>query len=822
MSKLRKRREGINGILLLILLVTNIFFLSAMDTVRQTVDVEEVWELQSPNNQPLLGSNIRIAIIDSGIDWQHPFFYMPSGVFTINISQNTPYVDLNSNGLKDGPNENLNYTREELLDVDGTPLASRDFFDEGIDYLFNDLNSDGIRDNGEKFYLFNDTDQSNNITTNDMAYPLDRPKIEHIWDVWNDRHLVRGVNLTDPVINTENDTDGHGTHIAGIIAGGYPKLTRFTGIAPNATLLIAKVRDDTTGTYPGNYVNAAIDWAVAEQVDIISLSLGLFDDQYRDGSDPIDAKIDWAKQNGILVVVAGGNYADKNTHAQDVLTSRTKSTIDWTLLPFFEQTLRELHFTILWRYPHHNTTFSLIMPDGTPIPNIPIDGSLVNVTDINDADQYLVTGVQSNSTRGTMKQFITIQKLSGKFLMANPPSSGDTEFANPVYPMLANLTIRDEGRINPSRNMTPQEYHVYLSDTLAGPNGIYTRFMNKISPNYTITVPATSDSAISVGAHIPAWNSTDFTSRGPRIDRAHRPLLTAPGVEVHSASSQDAPNAPAYFYTEKSGTSMATPIVAGTLALALQMNPSLTHEQIKQLLYNTTEQDAFVTSWGSVPNNVFGYGKLNASEFVLQAAAPRLVTYLIPSTFINGSTVPLMVNMSDYSKVSRVLFNYSVDQGATWLTLNASLSGSPSNGIWTVNIPPLSATQIYVKIIANDSYGLMYVSGIPYIINSVSATTTTTPPGTTTTTTSIGTTTTTTPPGTTTTTTSIGTTTTTTPGTTTTTTTMTTTIITTTTTTTITTTTTTTTTTASITPGYTLFVIGQGILLLMWKKKKQS
>ncbi|MHA1941760.1 MAG: hypothetical protein ACW97P_08545, partial [Candidatus Hodarchaeales archaeon] len=261
-----------------------------------------------------------------------------------------------------------------------------------------------------------------------------------------------------------------------------------------------------------------------------------------------------------------------------------------------------------------------------------------------------------------------------------------------------------------------------------------------------------------------------------------------------------------------------------------QMNPSLTHEQIKQLLYNTTEQDAFVTSWGSVPNNVFGYGKLNASEFVLQAAAPRLVTYSIPSTFINGSTVPLMVNMSDYSKVSRVLFNYSVNQGATWLTLNASLSGSPSNGIWTINIPPLSATQIYVKIIANDSYGLKYVSGTPYIINSVIATTTTTPPGTTTTTTPPGTTTTTTTPGTTTTTTppgtttttSIGTTTTTTPGTTTTTTTMTTTIITTTTTTTITTTTTTTTTTASITPGYTLFVIGQGILLLMWKKKKQS
>ena len=72
--------------------------------------------------------------------------------------------------------------------------------------------------------------------------------------------------------------------------------------------------------------------------------------------------------------------------------------------------------------------------------------------------------------------------------------NNDTENSNPAYPIFANLTIIDHGSSNTQRNSTDQEYQIYLSDTLGGPNGIYTRFISQISPNYTITVPATSDS----------------------------------------------------------------------------------------------------------------------------------------------------------------------------------------------------------------------------------------------------------------------------------------------------------------------------------------
>ncbi|MFW9779335.1 MAG: S8 family serine peptidase [Candidatus Heimdallarchaeota archaeon] len=734
-------------LLLIVLMISTMGFayFNGLNNATRDANTESTWDLTDTNGAPIWGTNIRVAVIDSGIDWQHPSFYFPSStydksLYTVKISPpNDPYIDLDKDNIMDS-NEGLNFTREELAFPNGTVFAYPDVFEEGLDFLYIDSNANGQVDSGETMLLFNDTDQSNTITASDKLLPLTEPKIEKIWDRGN--LFIRGINLTSPVINTENDTIGHGTHVAGILAGGYPNLTRFTGVAPNATLLVAKVVNDTTGGYIESEVLSAIDWAVKEGADIISLSFSFLDNAtldglYRDGSDLLDQKIDWAKQQGAIVVVAAGNYADKDTHAQDTFTANTLNNVDWE----FDWTtddppIDEIRFTVLWRYPHHDATFSLLMHDNTVIASVPKDGSTFQFTDANFvADSYLVTGRQINGTRGTMKQQIRIQKLSGQF------QDHDTKTFAGNNP-LAILGMNDSGHSVVFRNATAQEYHFYLSNSMIDNDWAFTRFNNplQISPNYTITVPATSDSAIAVGAHISAQdpnlpfiqilgNITRFSSRGPRIDGDLRPYLSAPGEYLFSTKSQDEqlPIFPLYYYFEhKSGTSMATPMVAGAIALLLQMNPKLTYDQILALLRTTTDQDGFVLSLGNVPNQVFGYGKLDVANLVLNGMPPRVVWTSIPTTFTSGSSILLMANVSDISGVSTVLYNYSTDLGVTWMTLKASRSGPVTKGIWDATIPTVSASTIYVKIWANDSYDIVMDDPTIYVITSTTTTTTTT------------------------------------------------------------------------------------------------
>ena len=102
-----------------------------------------------------------------------------------------------------------------------------------------------------------------------------------------------------------------------------------------------------------------------------------------------------------------------------------------------------------------------------------------------------------------------------------------------------------------------------------------------------------------------------FSSRGPTNctpggGPAIKPEITGPGVDVRSAS-------PGGGYTNKSGTSMATPHLGGVVALMRAANPDLAVEEIKQIMYDT--------AWdkGSPGNdNDYGWGLVNAFEAVIE------------------------------------------------------------------------------------------------------------------------------------------------------------------------------------------------------------
>jgi len=97
-----------------------------------------------------------------------------------------------------------------------------------------------------------------------------------------------------------SDEHGHGTADASVLAG---QSERFTGIAPGAQILNAKVLDkDGKGTTAS--ILEGIDWAVRYGADIITMSFG---GPYNDPDSPIHEAIREAGENGVVVVVSAGN-----------------------------------------------------------------------------------------------------------------------------------------------------------------------------------------------------------------------------------------------------------------------------------------------------------------------------------------------------------------------------------------------------------------------------------------------------------------------------------------------------------------------------------
>ncbi len=131
-----------------------------------------------------------------------------------------------------------------------------------------------------------------------------------------------GVDLTHPDLDgriakarsfvggTAQDTRGHGTIVAGIVAAELDNSTGIAGLAPGAELLVAKVVSPG-GTISVEAEAKAIRWAVRNGARVINISLGGLRDPRRPGRDTYsrleEEAIGYAVRRGVLVVAAVGN-----------------------------------------------------------------------------------------------------------------------------------------------------------------------------------------------------------------------------------------------------------------------------------------------------------------------------------------------------------------------------------------------------------------------------------------------------------------------------------------------------------------------------------
>ncbi|AFL84113.1 subtilisin-like serine protease [Belliella baltica DSM 15883] len=185
--------------------------------------------------------------------------------------------------------------------------------------------------------------------------------------------------------------------------------------------------------------------------------------------------------------------------------------------------------------------------------------------------------------------------------------------------------------------------------------------------NNSIGYPSTNPHAIAVGATNRNDQRASFSNYGTGID------VVAPGQDIRTTTLNDG-------YATVSGTSFAAPQVAGIAALILSVNPSLTQQEVRNIIESTADKvGGYNYTLGAGENsnltwnNQMGYGRVNAEKAV-KAALPTISG---PDNLCSTSSYSLQ-NQPTGSTVSWSVSPTNLFSGATSGT-GATVNLSPAN-----------------------------------------------------------------------------------------------------------------------------------------------
>ncbi|MGM0865491.1 MAG: S8 family serine peptidase [Bacillota bacterium] len=359
----------------------------------------------------------------------------------------------------------------------------------------------------------------------------------------------------------------HGSHVSGIIAGTGDNSTdhAVTGVAPDADLYVYRV----LGPYGSGYtedVLAGIDQAVADDLDVINLSLGA---NYNNPMYATSIAVNNAVLAGVTAVVSAGNSGNgmytlgspgTAPLAITVGASDTSETIVTAKGTLHADTTLPADLKLLGKGYEDN----LEELKGQNIPVV--DVSLGYESHYNNKDvEGKIVLIQRGITSFVDKITIAYKKGAKAVLLYNNiPEEGFI----PTY-------LGEGYQFVPTFNLSYEQGNELKKKVSAG------------EATFSFDV---------MGQEMTEGNKlADFSSRGPaRTTYDIKPEVTAPGVSVFSTipsymHGEDQIGKYEYAYDRLSGTSMASPNAAGVAALLLQSNPELSPSEVKQILMNTAD-----------------------------------------------------------------------------------------------------------------------------------------------------------------------------------------------------------------------------------------
>jgi len=397
--------------------------------------------------------------------------------------------------------------------------------------------------------------------------------------------------LDDGEFVSPKDADGHGTHIATIIAGNPvaaslfgTRVARVSGIAPRAQIAVYKACWLKPGELRATCTTAdlarAIDDAVADGVDLINYSVGSLE---TDLTAPDDIALLNAFDAGVLSVVAAGN------DGPDLATIGSPSSDPWVLTVAastqdgtgYEEAIeitapsdiagllamREATFTRPLRSGSISATAVLLADDAVETPGGGATGST------RDACEPLVNGAD---VRG---HIVLIQRGVCNF---------DVKLGHAVTAgAVAAIVYNTAGGPFPMTGASSISIPAVMIGVADGQ-----RLVDHLANSETVTAQLSKGTFLE--RSFEGLVMSTFSSRGPSLSDQNflKPDVTAPGVDILAGNTRDAANGlRGEDFQYLSGTSMSAPEAAGVAALLLEANPGWSPGTLKSALMTTAFQD---------------------------------------------------------------------------------------------------------------------------------------------------------------------------------------------------------------------------------------